>query len=140
MVGFNLIETTPVSSDEEVDNNIALCPFMSSEKRTINLCWTCSILCCCFPLCYPCYLSKTLRERRQRKKLWISRNLFGRNRGKYDITRGTCTMNSEQSSGTSGYETLSRRGTLVSGSPTLDMYKVNQDVWRELEVSIHFQG
>ena len=42
-------------------------------------------------------------------------------------------MNSEQSTGTSGYETLSRKGTLVSGPPILDMYKVNQDVLRELE-------
>ena len=42
-------------------------------------------------------------------------------------------MNSEQSTGTSGYETLSRKGTLVLGPHILDKYKVNQDVLRELE-------
>ena len=42
-------------------------------------------------------------------------------------------MNSEQSTGTSGYETLSRKGTLVLGPHILDKYKVNQDVLRKLE-------
>jgi len=126
---------TSLSPDEDDDKNIALCPSVSLQKGTTHLCWTCSIMCCCFPLCYPCYLSKTLRKRKQRKKLRISRNKGGGNRGKYEEPQGTCTMYSKQSTGTSGYGTLlSRKGTLVSISPNLDTYyKVNKDVFSKLE-------
>jgi len=126
---------TSLSPNEDDDKNLALCPSVSLQKGTTHLCWTCSILCCCIPLCYPCYLSKTLRERRQRKKLGISRNKGGGNRGKYEQTQGTCTMYSKQSTGTSGYGTLlSRKGTLVSVSPNLDtFFKVNKDVFSKLE-------
>jgi len=133
MIRLKVLESSE-SPDEDDDKNLTLCPSVSLKKGRTNLCWTCSMLCCCFPLCYPCYLSRTLRERRQRRKLRISRNMWGGNRGQHVETRAAGTMTSEQSTVTSGYGTLlSRRGTLISTPPNLDAYKVNKDVYSKLD-------
>jgi len=123
-------------SDGVEEESLALCPF-SSAKNTSSICWTCSILCCCLPICYPCYLSHTLRERSKKKKLVISRKMCQANyRQKLDEKRVTSTMKSEQSTGTSGYETLlSRKGTLVSLQPNLDKSRIHQAVVNTLETN-----
>merc|ERR1712142_75702 len=123
-------------SDGVEEESLTLCPF-SSSKNTTSICWTCSMLCCCLPICYPCYLTHTLRERSKKKKLVISRKLCQANYGhKSDKKRVTPTMKSEQSTGASGYETLlSRKGTLVSLQPNLDKSRIHQAVVNTLETN-----
>ena len=129
-----------------------ICPpfsLPSSSSDSSNLCWACSIFCCCFPLCYPCYLSRTLRKRNKMKKKLPRHHSQDRKRSrkgqedyrrsnpfKSDKSRLTSTMNSEQSTGTSGYGTLlSRKGTLVTVIPNVDSAHIQEALLRRLDSS-----
>jgi len=118
--------------DEDVEDDLILCPSVSTMSGTTSLCWTCSIMCCCFPFCYPCYLSKTMRKRSKRKTLpsYREANQEGHKRSdpwKATNARVTTTMSSQQSTGTSGYGTLlSRKGTLVSLQPNMKKWQIQK--------------
>ena len=139
--------------DNDNDEPPTYCPPLSLSPPSTpdwdnmtNMCWTCSILCCCFPLCYPCYLSKTARKMNKWKKQ-PSYNSQARKRNEKgqkdyrrseplstDKARVTSTMNSEQSTGTSGYGTLlSRKGTLVSVLPNVDPTQIQEAFFKKVE-------
>eukprot|EP00092_Neocalanus_flemingeri_P041083 GFUD01044739.1.p1 GENE.GFUD01044739.1~~GFUD01044739.1.p1 ORF type:complete len:430 (+),score=83.78 GFUD01044739.1:93-1382(+) len=138
-------------------DSLPLCPDLSIPNSSTPLdwdnaascCWVCSVLCCCFPLCYPCYLSRTARRRSKREKkqtLLHSQTRTRNERGQEAYrrsepvetgqTRVTTTMTSEQSTGTSGYATLlSRQGTLHTLLPNVHQSQIQESLVRNIDSS-----
>ena len=137
------MNNTPHSVD-----SLPLCPQLcvpppsttSDWGSAARRCWTCSVLCCCFPACYPCYLSKTARKRRKIGKKKPMNNSQTKKRSEKGHkaykksqpvetgqARVTSTMTSEQSTGTSGNGTLlSRKGTLHSVLPNVQPNEIQE--------------
>ena len=43
-----------------------------------QLSWKCCFICVCLPLCYPCYLTRTVRFEFKKNMLWTKGNEFNR--------------------------------------------------------------
>jgi len=108
-------------------------PLLSASKTTTKkskvcgLCWASAFMCCCLPLCYPCYFS---RVKSTRKRLRKSHKFFqGKNfqtaskPGKTGFT--TSTMRSEGSTGIRGNGALlSRTDTNQTLLPNINIQKI----------------
>eukprot|EP00092_Neocalanus_flemingeri_P019414 GFUD01021028.1.p1 GENE.GFUD01021028.1~~GFUD01021028.1.p1 ORF type:complete len:428 (+),score=87.15 GFUD01021028.1:91-1374(+) len=138
-------------------DSLPLCPDLSIPNSSTPLdwdnvascCWVCSFLCCCFPLCYPCYLSRTsmMRSNREKNQTLLHSQMRSRNeRGQEAYkrsepvetgqTRITSTMTSEQSTGTSGYATLlSRKGTLHTLLPNVHQSQIKEALVKNFDSS-----
>eukprot|EP00092_Neocalanus_flemingeri_P019415 GFUD01021029.1.p1 GENE.GFUD01021029.1~~GFUD01021029.1.p1 ORF type:complete len:428 (+),score=102.12 GFUD01021029.1:91-1374(+) len=138
-------------------DSLPLCPDLSIPNSSTPLdwdnaascCWVCSFLCCCFPLCYPCYLSRTsmMRSNREKNQTLLDSQMRSRNDKGQEAykrsepvetgqTRITSTMTSEQSTGTSGYATLlSRKGTLHTLLPNVHQSQIKEALVKNFDSS-----
>lgn len=99
----------------------------SKKSRICGLCWASAFLCCCLPLCYPCYFSrvKSTRKRlRKSQKFFQGKNFQTTfNPSKTGFT--TSTMRSEGSTGIRGNGTLlSRTDTIQTLLPNINIQKI----------------
>jgi len=98
----------------------------SSYDKSCGICWMCTFICCCLPLCYPCYFTKIRRTRKQYRKSQIHHSYY------HPGFKGCFTsfpMKPGKSTGISGYGTLlSRNDTAQSLLPNIDFLKL-QDMY-----------